>query len=104
MQTTLSERIRKILDEQNLKQTEFAEALGVSVNYISLLANGKKTNISLTLAKLIDALYGYPATWVMEGTLSRDKTEYLRKYAVEQIMKMDEYELGKLEKFIDQNK
>lgn len=103
MQTTLSQRIRKILEEQNLKQTEFAEALGVSVNYISLLANGKKTNISLTLAKLIEALYGYPALWVIDGTLPEDKSELMRKYAVDRVLKMDEHELGRLEKFIEQN-
>lgn len=98
---TLSQRIRKILEEQNLKQTELAEALGVSVNYISLLANGKKTNISLTLAKLIEALYGYPAQWVLDGTLPADKSEMIRKYAVDRILQMNEQELLRLEGFIE---
>lgn len=42
MDTTLAARFRMILEEQRLKQTELAEALGVSANYISLLARGKK--------------------------------------------------------------
>ena len=35
MDTTLAARFRMILEEQRLKQTELAEALGVSANYIS---------------------------------------------------------------------
>ena len=61
MNTTLAERIKIIIKEQNLKQSEFADALGVSANYISLLVTGRKNNVSLTFAKLIDALFGYPA-------------------------------------------
>ena len=39
---TLGERIKTILSERNIKQVEFAKALGVSANYVNLLVNGKK--------------------------------------------------------------
>ncbi|MEA5012437.1 MAG: helix-turn-helix transcriptional regulator [Angelakisella sp.] len=101
MENVLSQRIRTILQEQNLKQTELAAALGVSNNYISLLANGKKTGVSLTLAKLIESLYGYPAEWVMTGQDDHTRREeLLRRAAIEKIQKMNEIELMKLKEFI----
>lgn len=68
---TLGERIKTILSERNIKQVEFAETLGVSANYINLLANGKKLNISDTLAKLIEETYGYSSQWVITGAGKR---------------------------------
>lgn len=84
---TLGERIKTILSERNIKQVEFAETLGVSANYINLLANGKKLNISDTLAKLIEETYGYSSQWVVTGegekeaspSLSAAKVEFLKK-------------------------
>ena len=94
MDTTLAARFRMILEEQRLKQTELAEALGVSANYISLLARGKKTQVSPTLAKLVEALYGYSAEWVMTGP------ERLRRQAMERIMQMTAEDLLRLKDFI----
>ena len=65
---TLAERIQMILNELNITQREFASALGLSVNYINLLANGKKQSISKTLAKLVEAKYGYSESWFMYST------------------------------------
>jgi len=65
---TLGERMRIILCEQEMKQDDFAKTLGVSSNYISLIVNNTKTNISLTLALLIQETYGYSAQWVKDGT------------------------------------
>ena len=96
----LSKRIKKILFEQNLKQKELASALGVSGNYISLLVNGKKTNVSLTLAKLIESLYGYSANWVLTGDFSENMDD-IRNAAIEKIMEMNTDELLRLKKFID---
>ena len=39
---TLGERIKIILSERKIKQVDFAEALGVSANYVNQLVNGKK--------------------------------------------------------------
>lgn len=101
MDTALSQRIRIILKEQKIKQTELAEALGVSTNYISLLANGRKTGVSLTLAKLIESLYGYSAEWVMTGSDSRsEREEALRRAAIEKIQDMDERALLRLKEYI----
>lgn len=84
---TLGERIQTILKERQLKQVEFAKALGISANYVNLLANDKKTNISDTLAKLIEETYGYSAQWLADGvgeksidsSLSASKVEILNK-------------------------
>lgn len=84
---TLGERIKIILCERNIKQVEFAEALGVSANYVNQLVNGKKLNISDTLAKLIEETYGYSSYWIMTGngekkaspSLSAAKAEFIKK-------------------------
>ncbi len=68
MNMTLAERIKLILRERHTKQVQFARALGISANYTNLLVNGKKDNISETLAKLIEETYGYSAQWVKYGT------------------------------------
>jgi len=96
---TLSERIKTILCEHNIKQVDFAKSLGVSANYINLLANGKKLNISDTLAKLIEETYGYSAQWIITGegekkfssSLSTPKIQILKK-----IQKMPDDEITAL--------
>ena len=100
MNTTLSERIKIIIKEQNLKQSEFADALGVSANYISLLVTGRKKNVSLTFAKLIDALFGYPAKWVLTGEIDENDSN-IRHRIIQIISKMPENELLKLEQFLN---
>ena len=92
---TLGERIKMIIKECRISQIEFAAALGISINYTNLLANDKKTTISDTLAKLIEALYGYRAQWVMSGEgektvdreLSASQADILRR-----VQKMPEHE------------
>lgn len=84
---SLGERIKTILSERNIKQVDFANTLGVSANYINQIVNGKKINISDTLAKLIEETYGFSAQWVMTGegekhsssSLSAAKIEFMRK-------------------------
>ncbi|MEG2584605.1 MAG: helix-turn-helix transcriptional regulator [Oscillospiraceae bacterium] len=83
----LSERIKLILQEKHLKQVEFGKVLGVSANYINLIVNGKKDNISDTLAKLIEETYGYSSNWIMTGKgdslvikdLSSNKLETIKR-------------------------
>lgn len=96
---TLGDRIKIILSERSIKQVDFAAALGVSANYVNQLVNGKKTNISDTLAKLIEETYGFSAQWIMTGegekntnsSLSSVKIEFIRK-----IQKMPEDEIAAL--------
>jgi len=84
---TLGERIKTIIKERRITQAEFAQALGVSANYINLVANDNKPTISETLAKLIEALYGYSAEWIMSGAgekaadreLSANQAEILKR-------------------------
>ena len=105
MTSTLAKRIRTILEEQDLRQTELAEALGVSVNYISLLANGKKTTVSLTLAKLIESLYGYSALWVINGpTPDQKNEEELRRAVLERIATLSMDDLLEIEQFLEKEK
>ncbi|CCZ58335.1 helix-turn-helix transcriptional regulator [Hungatella hathewayi] len=63
----LSERIRLILNENHLKQKEFAKEIGVTESYISAILNGRNTNISMALATLIEEKYGYSSAWVLDG-------------------------------------
>lgn len=95
----LGERIKTVLSERNIKQVDFASALGISANYVNQLVNGKKTNISDTLAKLIEETYGFSAQWIMTGegekiassSLSTVKVEFIKK-----IQKMPDDEITAL--------
>jgi len=99
--STLAERIKEILKEQKLKEKELSKALGVSDNYISLLATGRKTQISLTLAKLIEALYGYSTDWLLSGEGDRLDRIILQEKAKKKIDELDETELLKLQKLLE---
>jgi transcriptional regulator with XRE-family HTH domain len=63
----LDERIKLILKERQVKQVDFAKALGITANYVNQLATGRKGAISEILAKLIENKYGYATQWVMDG-------------------------------------
>jgi transcriptional regulator with XRE-family HTH domain len=69
--TELSDRLRTIVSDLNISQTKFANALGVSFTYINCLLNGKRGNISQSLAILIQCIYGYSAQWILfeEGSV-----------------------------------
>jgi len=66
---TLSERLNKIINEQNISKREFAKRVGVSENYIYQLTspNAKLDVISETLAKLIALEFGYDKDWIVNG-------------------------------------
>jgi transcriptional regulator with XRE-family HTH domain len=67
----LSDRLRTIVSDLNISQTKFANTLGVSFTYINCLLNGKRENISQSLAILIQYIYGYSAQWILfeEGSV-----------------------------------
>lgn len=48
----LGERIKIILEENNIKQKDFAKTLGVTESYISAIINKRNKKISLSLASL----------------------------------------------------
>ncbi len=73
---TLAQRLNKILSEQGMTKTEFADSIGVTQNYICILTSdissaARGSNISPSLAKLIGLKYGYDPDWIMYG----NKTE-----------------------------
>jgi transcriptional regulator with XRE-family HTH domain len=61
----LSDRLRTIVSDLNISQTKIANTLGVSFTYINCLLNGKRGNISQSLAILIQYIYGYSAQWIL---------------------------------------
>jgi transcriptional regulator with XRE-family HTH domain len=61
----LSDRLRMIVSDLDISQTKFANTLGVSFTYINCLLNGKRENISQSLAILIQYIYGYSAQWIL---------------------------------------
>jgi transcriptional regulator with XRE-family HTH domain len=61
----LSDRLRTIVCDLKISQTKFADTLGVSFTYINCLINGKRGNISQSLAILIQVVYGYAAKWIL---------------------------------------
>jgi transcriptional regulator with XRE-family HTH domain len=65
---TLADRMTLVLKELNVKQYEMAKQVGISANYLNLIVKGKRGSISLSLAKLIQELFGYSAVWLLEGT------------------------------------
>ncbi len=73
---TLAQRLNKILSEQGMTKTEFADSIGVTQNYICILTSdissaARGSNISPSLAKLIGLKYGYDPDWILYG----DKNE-----------------------------
>ena len=73
---TLTQRLNKILSEQGMTKTEFADSIGVTQNYICILPSevssaARGSNISPSLAKLIGLKYGYDPDWILYG----DKNE-----------------------------
>ena len=67
----LSDRLRTIVCDLDISQTKFADTLGVSFTYINCLINGKRENLSQSLAILIQQIYGYSAQWLLyeEGSV-----------------------------------
>jgi len=69
----LSDRLNRIIAEQNITKAEFARRVGISENYAYILTGNSRpgTNrnkrISRSLAKLIAMEFGYDAEWVLRG-------------------------------------
>lgn len=102
-QTPLRERIALILNEQDLKKVDFARTLGVSANYVSLLVSGKKQNISVPLARLIESAYGYRAVWVLTGeepVHAPSNADRIREATMGRLQQMDVGELNAVAAYI----
>ena len=73
---TLAQRLNKILSEQGMTKTEFADSIGVTRNYICILtseifSSASDSKLSPSLAQLIGLKCGYTPDWILYG----DKNE-----------------------------
>ena len=70
---TLSDRLNKIIEEQNISKIEFARRIGVTKNYIYILTGNSRKDtdqnkvISPMLAKIISMEFGYDENWILNG-------------------------------------
>ena len=70
---TLSYRLNKIIEEQNISKVEFARRIGVTKNYIYILTGNSRKDtdqnkvISPMLAKIISMEFGYDENWILNG-------------------------------------
>jgi transcriptional regulator with XRE-family HTH domain len=91
-----------MLGETGLKQSELADKLGVSQNYISMLLNGQRVNISSGLARLMEALFGFDADWILTGNGEPRRTESaasrrdIEREIERDMERMDNVEVGDL--------
>ena len=72
---TLADRLNRIIEEQKLTKSEFAQLVGVTPQYIHLLTgNAKKRpeTIAPALAKLIALEFGYDEEWILHGDTNKD--------------------------------
>lgn len=70
---TLSDRLNKIIEKQNISKVEFARRIGVTKNYIYILTGNSRKDtdqnkvISPMLAKIISMEFGYDENWILNG-------------------------------------
>lgn len=76
---TLSDKLNKIITEQNISKRDFSRRLGISENYLYILTGNsrpgtnKNKNISPVLAKLIALEFGYDADWLIGNSDKPDE-------------------------------
>ena len=102
------ERIKIILQENQLKQKQLATEIGVSESYISILLKKPNINLSQSLATLIEEKYGYNANWVLYGTepkikqISKNRLLSERhQKAIAQLEKMNDEQIKAVLAFIN---
>lgn len=64
----LHDRIKTILAENDLKQKDLAEIVGVKPSFISMLVNKRSAAVSQSFGNLIEEKLGYYSEWVIDGT------------------------------------
>lgn len=104
----LKDRLQLILDERHLKQKDLASTIKVTESYVSNMLKGKRSNISESLAMLIEQTYGYSAQWILTGEGDRYSTQAnipelssTKKRVIAEIEKMSEAELDAVKVFIN---
>jgi transcriptional regulator with XRE-family HTH domain len=74
MLSVVSDNLRTIPSGLDMSQAAFADSVGISIGYINMVVNGKRSSISLRLALLIEEKYGYSADWILHN--EGDKRAY----------------------------
>lgn len=102
------DRIKLILQENNLKQKHLADELGITESYISKLLKNPEIRLSQSLAVLIEEKYGYNSDWVLHGNepkikrISKNKQlSELHQKALTQLEKMNEKQVKAVLAFIN---
>lgn len=90
----MNERIKLLRKELNLSQELFADRLGLTKNYISLVENGNR-NLSEQSQKILCSLYNVNEEWLKSGTgemfCQIDKNDEISKLFGEVIKEDDGY-------------
>lgn len=101
------DRIKLILQENNLKQKQLATEIGVTESYISKLLKNPDIGLSQSLAALIEEKYGYNNEWLLNGTepklkqVSKNKNlSELHQKALSQLEKMSDNQVKAVLAFI----
>lgn len=102
----LSNRIRLIIQENNLKQKEFAKSINVTESYISKLLRDE-SGLSNSTATLIEEKYGYSTDWILNNkepkmnqkSKARNLT-HIQRTVIADIEQMSEAELIAVKSFI----
>lgn len=103
----LKDRLRTILDEQNIKQKDLADVIKVTESYVSNMLKGKRNNISESLALLLEQRYGYSSKWILTGEGERFNIQSnpdlspTKKRLIAEIEKMSDSEIEAVKVFID---
>ena len=102
------DRIKLILQENHLKQKEFAAEIGVTESYISKLLKDPSIRLSQQLATRIEEKYAYTTDWTLHGTepkfkqFSKNKTlSELHQKALSQLEKMNDEQIKAVLAFIN---
>lgn len=86
MNTTLAERITFVQKNSKLNQTQFAERIGISQQYLSQICNGKKIPSDRTISDICRE-FGCNEVWLRtgEGESFKERTleETIMRFAVQ---------------------
>lgn len=99
------DRIRLILQENQLKQKQLAAEIGVTESYISKLLKDPSIHLSQSLAALIEEKFGYSAGWVLSGSAPKRKEgpglSALHRRALARLEKMSDEQVRAVLAFIN---
>ena len=102
------DRIKQVLNENGLKQKQFASVIGVTESYISKLLKNPDIRLSQSLATLIEEKYGYNAEWILNGTepklkqISKNNSlSEIHQKALAQLEKMNDEQVKAVLAFIN---